>query len=748
MRVIISVLLSMLLSVSAYSKNLVLPSEIRDEGEIQRVAITELAKSSLAVYVASTPKVNLNTLLNLQLAAQQYEDASSILKQIKKKNIDDSQIEELPLRIVAQAKLLSHQSNLTEEQAFSASFRDIFAELDNVDASKVINYFHNDRFKPDEALRSVLNTHAGQSSISLSDAIILIKHYQESKGAELWQPIISSLISEDDSKRYIIDDKVLIKTPDGAHISAILVRSKTAKKALPALLNFTIYVNKNKDLGRARASAAHGYVGMVAYTRGKAYSPQTPVPYEYDGQDANTVIDWLSKQTWVDGRVGMFGGSYDGFTQWAAAKYTHPALKTIVPYVANNPGNGLPVENNIFLLVNYAWAFYTTNNKTLDKEIYADRERWGSLNDKWFKSGKAYRQVDSIDGLPNKWYQKWLMHPSYDEYWRNMLPYKGEFSKINIPVLTITGYYDDGQKSAINFLRDHYKYKPNAEHYLLIGPYDHFGAQASKKSESLRGYKIDPVAQFDTAEVTYQWMDHVFYGADKPDLVKDKINYQVMGANKWKHAPSLSALSTETLTLYLSNQKVNDKYELVSEKPDDKVFLTQEVNFADRTTTNNDYYPYPIIGKKPDIASGYTFISKPFKESVEVSGNFSGEIKASINKRDMDVGVVLYEVMPDGQLFHLSYYLGRASFAKDITNRVLLTPGKVESIAFNRTRFISKKLRKGSRLMVTLNVNKNPYAQINYGTGKDVSDENISDAKTPLEVKWYINSFINVPIVR
>ncbi|WP_328820800.1 CocE/NonD family hydrolase [Pseudoalteromonas galatheae] len=745
---IISVLLSMLLSVSAYSKNLVLPSEIRDEGEIQRVAITELAKSSLAAYVASTPKVNLNTLLNLQLAAQQYEDASSILKQIKKKNIDDSQIEELPLRIVAQAKLLSHQSNLTEEQAFSASFRDIFAALDNVDASKVINYFHNDRFTPHEALRSVLNTHAGQSSISLSDAIILIKHYQESKGAELWQPIISSLISEDDSKRYIIDDKVLIKTPDGAHISAILVRSKTAKKALPALLNFTIYVNKNKDLGRARASAAHGYVGMVAYTRGKAYSPQTPVPYEYDGQDANTVIDWLSKQTWVDGRVGMFGGSYDGFTQWAAAKYTHPALKTIVPYVANNPGNGLPVENNIFLLVNYAWAFYTTNNKTLDKEIYADRERWGSLNDKWFKSGKAYRQVDSIDGLPNKWYQKWLMHPSYDEYWRNMLPYKDEFSKINIPVLTITGYYDDGQKSAINFLRDHYKYKPNAEHYLLIGPYDHFGAQASKKSESLRGYKIDPVAQFDTAEVTYQWMDHVFYGADKPDLVKDKINYQVMGANKWKHAPSLSALSTETLTLYLSNQKVNDKYELVSEKPDDKVFLTQEVNFADRTTTNNDYYPYPIIGKKPDIASGYTFISKPFEESVEVSGNFSGEIKASINKRDMDVGVVLYEVMPDGQLFHLSYYLGRASFAKDITNRVLLTPGKVESIAFNRTRFISKKLRKGSRLMVTLNVNKNPYAQINYGTGKDVSDENISDAKTPLEVKWYINSFINVPIVR
>jgi uncharacterized protein len=66
--------------------------------------------------------------------------------------------------------------------------------------------------------------------------------------------------------------------------------------------------------------------------------------------------------------------------------------------------------------------------------------------------------------------------------------------------------------------------------------------------------------------------------------------------------------------------------------------------------------------------------------------------------------------------------------------RKLLTPGKVESIPFDKTRLVSIGLVKGSRLLVTLNVNKNPFAQINYGTGKQVSDEDINDAKTALKI--------------
>jgi uncharacterized protein len=112
----------------------------------------------------------------------------------------------------------------------------------------------------------------------------------------------------------------------------------------------------------------------------------------------------------------------------------------------------------------------------------------------------------------------------------------------------------------------------------------------------------------------------------------------------------------------------------------------------------------------------------------------------------MDINLVFYEVMPDGKYFHLTYFLGRASYARDMSTRKLLTPGKVESIPFDRIRMVSRQLNKGSRLLVVLSINKNSFAQINYGTGKDVSDETIADAKTPLQIKWYNDSYVKIPI--
>ncbi len=114
----------------------------------------------------------------------------------------------------------------------------------------------------------------------------------------------------------------------------------------------------------------------------------------------------------------------------------------------------------------------------------------------------------------------------------------------------------------------------------------------------------------------------------------------------------------------------------------------------------------------------------------------------------MDVGVVLYQLTPEGRYFHLSYFLGRASYAKDMTNRQLLERGAVESIPIERALMTSRKLEKGSRLVVVLDVNKNPGAQINYGTGRDVSDESIEDAKTSLLIEWHSDSFLEIPISR
>jgi putative CocE/NonD family hydrolase len=511
-------------------------------------------------------------------------------------------------------------------------------------------------------------------------------------------------------------------------------------------LLFTIYADPDQNLLEAKQSASHGYAGVVALTRGKGLSPDPIEPYEHESGDVNAVIDWISRQPWCNGKVGMYGGSYSGFAQWAATKKMNPALKTIVPYVAAIPGFGLPMENNVFLNANYGWTFFVTDNKYLDYKTYNDQQRWNSLQQRWYASGTAYRKLDSLDGAHNIWLQRWLQHPAYDKYWQSMVPYKEGYANINIPVLTITGYYDDGQISALQYLREHYKYNRNANHYLIIGPYDHFGAQMGG-IPVLREYKVDPVALINTREITYQWLDYILKDGVKPELLKNKINYEVMGADTWRHAASLEKMPDKMLTLYLDNSKTGNYYNLSGKKPAAPGFISQRVDLADRNSTNNsEYYPYPIIIKELTDTSGLYFLSEPFDNPVSVEGMFSGELRLSINKKDIDFGVVLYEVMPDGQFFHLSYYLGRAGYAKDMSQRVLLTPGQIETIPFDRSRMVCRQLSKGSRLLIVVNINKNPDAQINYGTGKDVSDESIKDATAPLEIKWYNDSFIRIPV--
>jgi len=222
----------------------------------------------------------------------------------------------------------------------------------------------------------------------------------------------------------------------------------------------------------------------------------------------------------------------------------------------------------------------------------------------------------------------------------------------------------------------------------------------------------------------------------------------VMGANEWRSAPSIDKMNNDFLTLYLTTSKSGNFYKATSNKPAKDDFLSQEVDFADRETSNNDYYPDPIVRKDIDTANGYYFISDPFEEPVIVNGSFSGEIIAAINKKDMDIGVTLYEVMPDGEYFHLSYFIGRASYARDDTQRVLLTPGVRDTIPFSNTHLVSKQLSKGSRLLICLNVNKNPFSELNYGTGKTVTRETIKDASQPLKVKWYNGSFVKIPILK
>lgn len=747
-------LAALLLPASSQAQSLAFPPSARTSPAALASALPELARTALKqMPPASTPEA-LSARLLLQLVTGEHAAALQdlgLLREARQASDPDAVAAFTPFEVDAKAQQLTGP-----DRPFAAAYRQAFAEvferLSHKQALRAEFDFGTSLARLESDCRKALEGLGDKELVPLPEALTPLRRCAQVAVYRRAQPFIEALLAQDDARRYDIQTDVLIKTPAGASLSAVVARPRDQSTPQPAALYYFVYANLANSLQEAKQAAARGYVGVVVDVRGKRLSPDRFVPYENEVQDTHDAIAWIARQPWSDGRVAMYGGSYTGFAQWAATKKLHPALKTIVPYVAAIPGQGLPMENNIFLNANYGWAFYVGNNKYLDNAVYNDRERWNALPRKWYASGRPYREIDTVDGTPNPALQRWLRHPAFDAYWQSMIPWRQDYARIDIPVLSVTGYFDDGQISALHYLREHYRYKPDAQHYLLIGPYDHFGAQ-NRPAAAHAGYTIDPVAHINVREITFQWLDHVLRGTERPALLKDRINHQVMGANVWRHEPSLEALQGQPTRLYLSNSQSSISghgrhHVLAPVKPTRPGHLAMTVDLADRSRSYNDYYPYPVLGKEPDLSSGFSFISEPLGQPMRLSGLMSGRLNLTINKRDLDVGVVLYEVMPDGKLFHLGYYIGRASHARDMTRRQLLTPGRKAAIPFETGRMVSRQLSAGSRLLVTLNINANPYAQVNHGSGKDVSDESIADAGAPMQIKWHNDSFVELPLHR
>lgn len=651
---------------------------------------------------------------------------------------------DLPYLILARARA---RRSADPTAAFAEEFRATFASLDNRTAALVAATIGAvDRGDLQRTFETQLARASQTSDIPLADAISLLRAYQVAEAFAAFTPQVAALVAEDDARRYEVTRDRLVSTRDGAQLCVLVVRPRTTEKR-PALLEFTIYAAPEERMMEARRSASNGYIGVAGLSRGKGCSPGAATVWEHDGPDAADLIAWIARQPWSDGRVGMFGGSYNAYTQWAALKQRPPALKAVMPSAPVAPGLDVPMDGGVFLNFMYPFPFYTTRVKGLDTALYAS-DRWGKLDTAAYAQGSAYRERDTLDGLPNRAFRRWLEHPIYDAYWQAMIPYGAEFAAIDVPVLVTTGYYDGSQLGAVHYFDQHLAHRPDAEHYLVIGPYDHRGAQRGTigllgaHRTAVEGLPLDPVARLDVGELRYAWFDYVLRGGPKPALLQDRINYQVVGANTWKHAPTFAAMASAPTRLFLS---AADSGPALATTPG-RAPIAQRIDFADRS----DAERVPIGGLALDAAidtqNSLVFSGPVLTSPTEFSGLFSAQLDVVANKRDFDFEIRFYEQTAAGQYLQLSSYLSRASMVGDLTRRRLLTPGEPRRLSLRASRLASRQMAVGSRLIMALTVLKQPDRQINYGTGRDVSDETVADAEPPLDLKWLPTSYVDAPL--
>ena len=349
------------------------------------VAMRDLATRLIPVYQESDPDRYLANLSALQMVAGNYAAADMSRQSLRERREHSNGAQPVGRAVIydlyAHAKAMEAESDLPFAQAFAKAYLDVVPRLSDQDAYSITEWLGAPPAQFRDALQKLFDQQRARDSVGQSDAVDLIWAYLIYDAYRSFGPLVGSLDADDDRRRYAVDDHVVIEAPGGAHIAAVVVRPKNPSKPIPTLLEFTIYDARNY----AKECAAHGYAGVVAYTRGVRSSPHSVVPYQHDGDDARTVIHWIAKQSWSDGRVGMYGDGYSGFAAWAAAKHPPPALKAIAASGASAPGVDVPMTGNIFHNSAYRWSSYVTNTKASDEKDYYD----DACGARWIRSGMS-----------------------------------------------------------------------------------------------------------------------------------------------------------------------------------------------------------------------------------------------------------------------------------------------------------------------------------------------------------------------
>lgn len=552
---------------------------------------------------------------------------------------------------------------------------------------------------------------------------------------------------------------VKIPMRDGVQLNATVYKPKEIGP-LPVIFVLTPYIADTYHHD-AFYFAQNGYVFVMVDVRGRGNSQGTFTPLLQEAKDGYDIVAWLAEQPWSNGSIAMYGSSYDGYDQWATAKEFPPNLKTIVPTAAAMPSVDIRFWKNIWDPFDVQWVTLTSG-VTANKKLFAESAFWIQKYRKLYMEHRAFRELDTIIGNPSAIFQEWLAHPCQDSFWDACNPSAEQFSHINLPILTITGYYDDDQPGAMEFYRRHMmngSREARERHYIVIGPWDHGGTDTPTKE--VGGLLFGDASVLDMNKLHKEWYDWVLKSGQKPGFLKDRVAYYVVGKDEWKYADSLEEIGTGKRVFYLDSDggSANDVFhsgyltEDVATKfaADSFVYDPLDTRPADLETEEIENYLTDERYALTLFGNGLVYHTEAFAESTEVSGNSKLVLWISMDVPDADLQTTLYEIMPDGKSIFLAHDRLRACYRESLREEKLIKRGEVLKYEFTGFNWFSRYVAKGSRLRLVIACPNSIYIQKNYNSGKNVVEETGNDARTA-HIKVYHDgkypSYLELPIGR
>ena len=512
-----------------------------------------------------------------------------------------------------------------------------------------------------------------------------------------------------------IDFDVRVKMRDGVELSADLYRPDAEGK-FPVILNRTPYT-KPGSVRTARYFVERGYVFVALDVRGRGDSDGKFVPYRNDGQDGYDAVEWCAAQPWSTGKVGTIGGSYNGRIQWLTAVLQPPHLTTMIVLVTPSDtfvewptGTHLPMD--------ISWYHFTAGHVSQNMEAVD-----------WTKIQRhlPLYTMDEAVGRPSRYWKEDLDHPVLDDYWE-AIRYQNKFDRVKVPVLHISGWYDDEQISTpLNFVGMTTKGPLDVRNKqkLLMGPWPHAINSTSKLAE----VEFGPTATIDLNGYWLRWLDYWLKGKDTGIMAEPPVRVFVMGENKWTDEAEWPIGRTLWTKYYIHSQgranslfgdgvlsertpadEPSDSYTNDPERP--VPFIT-EPSFA-QIGSAEDYRP---VERRDDVL---VYTSEPLAQDLTVCGPIQVELYASTSAKDVDFMGMLIDVWPEGYAQRLIDGMVRARYRDGMDKASLVEPGKIYAYTLNLWN-TCQTFKKGHRIRLQLASSAFPKYDRNPQTGENLA---------------------------
>jgi len=484
---------------------------------------------------------------------------------------------------------------------------------------------------------------------------------------------------------------------DGVRLRTLFVFPNTPGP-VPVIVQRSCYPGQEEGIRKAAmAYAERGFGYVLQMCRGTGGSEGVWEPNVNDRADGLHLMNYLNAQPYV--RVmGYHGASYLSFTGWIMADAMPEKVKALYLTVYGTDRHTSAYKDGLFRQdILTAWAMDNAGHP-----VTAD-----------YLESAAFRPQIEVDtalwGGELSWYRDWISHTSRtDPYWSQGLwkQLREIPEKVKIPVFLVEGWYDHHLGSALNgycALNEETK----GHSVLKIGPWNHgFQPAISGHPAQQNGFSTGEADMF-------RWFYDILV---KGEIPEKKIDWYVIGEDKWLSLPEYPVQAEKTAAFYLGEGgTLNGPAEAataLSTAEGTRSYIYDPANPVPSHGAESLFKSWseigsllqPAMNSRPDIVS---FISEPLPQDLTILGRPAAELYVSSSAEDSCFTFKLMEVFENGEAYNIRNGITTLAYRNGAPDRLTYTPGTVEKIRIEAWD-VAWQLKKGSRLRIDISSSNFP----------------------------------------